>query len=91
MDSQGGGRKRFRGVRGTFARTPKATHTLGADEAELVLYQRIDHLETELQALQDAVYRDMKRHDAQIAELRQMIEPSTLARALSEDARRRGL
>ena len=48
-------------------------------------------VERELLALQDSVYRDVRRQDGEMAELRQQLEPPNLVRALSDDARRRGL
>jgi uncharacterized coiled-coil protein SlyX len=55
------------------------------------LETRMDHLETELEGLQDAVYRRAVTEDEQIEELRRRTTPGQLARDLSEDARRRGL
>ncbi len=55
------------------------------------LRNRVAHLERELQALQDSVYRDVRRHEREMAELRQQLDPPNLVRALSDDARRRGL
>jgi hypothetical protein len=63
---------------------------IARDEAQ-ELRTRLAHLEGELQALQDSVYRDVRRQDAELAELRQQVDPANLVRALSEDARRRGL
>ena len=51
----------------------------------------MDHLEAELEGLQDAVYRQAVRENENIVELRRRTEPSQLARDLSQDARRRGL
>ena len=44
-----------------------------------------------VQGLQDAVHRDAVRRDEQAAQFERRIEPRELARALSEDARERGL
>jgi hypothetical protein len=63
---------------------------IARDEAQ-ELRTRLEHLERELQALQDSVYRDVRRQDQEITELRQMLDPPNLVRALSDDARRRGL
>ena len=62
-----------------------------ASEDTRQLRARIDHLETSLEALQDSVYRDVQRQDSELAELRRLVDPENLVRALSEDARRRGL
>ena len=55
------------------------------------LEQRIDHLEAALEGLQDAVHREAVRHHEEIADLRKKVEPEAMARALSDDARQRGL
>ena len=52
---------------------------------------RVADLEVMLQGLQDAVHRDAVRRDEQAARFERMIEPRELARALSDDARERGL
>jgi hypothetical protein len=63
---------------------------IARDEAQ-ELRTRVEHLERELLALQDSVYRDVRRQDAELAERRQQLDPPNLVRALSDDARRRGL
>ena len=55
------------------------------------LEARIEHLEGELEGLQDAVYRHAVMEDENIGELRRRMEPEQMARELSRDARRRGL
>jgi hypothetical protein len=55
------------------------------------LEARIEHLEGELEGLQDAVYRHALLEDENIGELRRRMEPEQMARDLSRDARRRGL
>jgi hypothetical protein len=52
---------------------------------------RVEHLEAELEGLQDAVYRQAVREQENIGELRRRTEPEQLARELGRDARRRGL
>ena len=52
---------------------------------------RVAHLETMIEGLQDAVHREITRTNHQIDELRKRTEPGELSRALSEDARHRGL
>jgi hypothetical protein len=44
-----------------------------------------------IEGLQDAVHREITRTNHQIDELRKRTEPAELSRALSEDARHRGL
>jgi hypothetical protein len=55
------------------------------------LEARVDHLEAELEGLQDAFYQRARVEDEQIDDLRRRTAPEQLARDLSEDARRRGL
>jgi hypothetical protein len=52
---------------------------------------RVTDLEEMVQGLQDAVHRDSVRRDEQAARLERKTEPRELARALSDDARERGL
>ncbi len=62
------------------------------DEAGLeALRERVRHLETVVEGLQDALYRQAVREEERIQELRTRLEPNAIARALSADARRRGL
>lgn len=56
-----------------------------------VLERQVAHLEELLEGLQDAVHRESVRRDHEAAELHRQMAPEELARALSEDARRRGL
>jgi hypothetical protein len=51
----------------------------------------VTDLEEMLEGLQDAVHRDAMRRDEQFARIERKIEPRELARALSDDARQRGL
>jgi vacuolar-type H+-ATPase subunit I/STV1 len=55
------------------------------------LEERLQHLEALVEGLQDALHRESMRHDERIAELERKTEPEELAKALSADARRRGL
>jgi hypothetical protein len=55
------------------------------------LSERLGHLEALVEGLQDAVHRDSVRHEERLAELERMMQPDALAKALTDDARRRGL
>jgi hypothetical protein len=55
------------------------------------LEARLAHLEALVEGLQDAVHREAVRYDERMAELERSVQPDVLAKALSEDARRRGL
>ncbi len=52
---------------------------------------RIDQLEALLEGLQDAVHRESVREGSRIDALEKRSEPSEISRALSQDARERGL
>jgi hypothetical protein len=52
---------------------------------------RIDQLEALLEGLQDAVHRESVREGERIGTLEKRSEPSEISRALSRDARERGL
>ena len=53
--------------------------------------RRLAHLEAALEGLQDAIHRESLRRNEQTAELQRKTQPGEMARALSEDARERGL
>ena len=55
------------------------------------LAERVSQLEAVVEGLQDAVHRESRRFDALIEALQRKTEPSEIAKALGEDARRRGL
>ena len=55
------------------------------------LEARVEHGERLVQALQDSVHRESSRHAKQIAALEAQIQPAALGKALSDDARARGL
>ena len=69
---------------------PAEAH-VGWDPRVTVLEARLEHLESTLEALQDAVYRQSVLEGRQIAELGRRTEPHEMARALSQDARRHGV
>ena len=61
-------------------------------EARLEMLERqVADLEELLEGLQDAVHRESVRRDQEASEVQKKMAPSALARALSEDARKRGL
>ena len=55
------------------------------------LEQRVMDLEAVVEGLQDAVDRESRRFDELIDALQRKTEPAEIAKALGEDARRRGL
>jgi len=61
-------------------------------DAEIAgLKARVNELEQLVQGLQDSVHRESMRQSKRIAGIEAQIHPSVLGRALSEDARERGL
>ena len=73
-----------------FRRSPPAPEDLSRHTID-GLEGRIADLEEMVQGLQDAVHREAVRRDEQAARFERRIEPREIARALSEDARERGL
>ena len=55
------------------------------------LEERVDQLEGLVEGLQDAVHRETVRQGARIGELEKRSEPAEISRALSRDARKRGI
>jgi hypothetical protein len=68
-----------------------ASAEVGGDRRLDALEARIAHLETALEGLQDALYRHEVSDKESIGDLRRRTDPEQMARALSDDARRRGL
>jgi vacuolar-type H+-ATPase subunit I/STV1 len=84
----------IRRASGPDATDPGPAHEpdeLEGDELLEDLRRRIDHLEQEVEGLQDAIHRESRRRDEEMAALRRQLQPGTLARSLSDDARKRGL
>jgi hypothetical protein len=55
------------------------------------LEERVAHLEQLVEGLQDSVHREAHRQGKRLAELEARIDPAALSKALSKDARERGL
>jgi hypothetical protein len=72
------------------AATPSASAPPDMDTAP-GLQVRVEHLERMVESLQDSVHRESARQSKRIAELEAQIQPATLAKSLSRDARERGL
>jgi hypothetical protein len=71
------------------AHTTSATVPDGPELAEL--HERLERLEAAFEGLQDAVHRESVRQDKQVHDLIRSTQPAAVARALSDDARRRGV
>jgi hypothetical protein len=79
------------GLRRRRAREETARGAPDATDPVKGLEQRVLHLEAMIEGLQDAVHREAQRTNEQLDELRRRTEPAELSRALSRDARERGL
>jgi hypothetical protein len=73
------------------ARLSSRSRDAGWEQRLEALAARVEHLEAELEGLQDAVYRQAVLERENIGDLRRRTEPEQLARDLVQDARRRGL
>jgi hypothetical protein len=78
---------RRRRAAGAAAQAPAEGHERRIE----VLENRVDQLEALLEGLQDAVHRQSVRDHGRIAALEKRSEPAEISRALSRDARERGL
>ena len=79
--------RRGRRASDATARAPDAGH----ERRIQALEGRIDRLESLLEGLQDAVHRESVREGGRIEALEKRTDPSEISRALSRDARERGL
>ncbi len=74
------------------ARNPSAPNKPAPEPTRLrALENRLAHLEELVEGLQDAVYREARRQDTEITEIKSQLDPAAMATALSRDARERGL
>lgn len=85
---------RIRQVR-RAARPPNAAPDAPASDRDPdqlhALETRIAHLEDLVEGLQDSVHREASRSAKRITELEARTQPAALAKALSDDARERGI
>jgi hypothetical protein len=85
---------RIRQVRRVSAAADERTRPPIPDprQAELhALEERVTQLEQLVQGLQDSVHRESTRLNERVVELEARVQPAALARAISKDARDRGL
>ena len=85
---------RIRQVRGSSAAADERARPSVPDpwQRELhALEARITQLEQLVQGLQDSVHRESTRLSQRVGELEARVQPAALARAISRDARERGL
>jgi len=71
-------------------RANPSTSAPGQDEVRAI-EARIAHLEQLVQGLQDSVHRESTRLNKRLGDLEARTDPAALGKALSEDARERGL
>ena len=64
---------------------------VGAERPMEILEARVEHLEAALEGLQDAIHRQSVLRDERLDESDRRTEPHQIARALSQDARKRGV
>jgi hypothetical protein len=82
-----------RATRGRSGRGPapaRGSQAVRSTEFQ-ALAARVDQLEAMLEGLQDAMHRESSRTNQRVDDLARSVRPDQLARALSDDARRRGL
>jgi hypothetical protein len=77
-------------VRATAARQ-RRPHAPPPGPPAANLEVRVDRLEQMVEALQDQLYRQARLDDERFAALHHNLQPDEMARALSADARRRGI
>jgi hypothetical protein len=78
--------------RAAVAPDPAGRQTTSPDLTALqALEVRVAHLEQLLQGLQDSVHRESLRQSRRLADVEARLQPAALGKALSEDARERGL
>jgi hypothetical protein len=85
---------RIRQIRRANERSAAGTRSTAErpdDHALGLLEDRVTQLEQLVQGLQDAVHRQTRRQDERIGELETRTQPPAIAKALSQDARTRGL
>ena len=85
---------RIRQLRRGFAAADEGGRAATSDsgqDALRALEARIAHLEQVVEGLQDSVHREATRLGKRVGELEARVQPAALGRALSEDARERGL
>ena len=87
--------ERIMNLRGAQARRDPVSAGAATEEESVpgieALRERLDRLETAFYGLQDAVHRETVRQNERIDALEKSTRPDELSRALSADARRRGL
>jgi hypothetical protein len=82
---------RLRRARREAAEGRQPASTLPEYEPLGALEQRVANLEGMVEGLQDAVHREVSRMNREIEELHKRVEPGEMSRAISDDARERGL
>ena len=91
----GGRRTRLLDRVAQLGRGRRAADLAGPADAQArrieALEERVDQLEALLEGLQDSVHREAVREGRRIGALEKRTEPAEISRALSRDARERGI
>jgi len=85
---------RIRQLRRGFADAEERAKPAARDPGQHGLHtleDRVAHLERLVEGLQDSVHRESTRLGKRLGELEARVQPAALGKALSEDARERGL
>jgi len=78
--------------RATEAEQPGQSPSAAPEQDQVrALESRVAYLEQLVEGLQDSVHREASRNAKRLAELETRTQPRALGKALSEDARTRGL
>lgn len=93
MSDQDGLITRIRQLRRTAATRERPLGEASDERTDRLhaLEARVQHLERQLEGLQDSVHRGSERQDKLIAELQNQVRPGAMGAALAEDRRSRGL
>jgi uncharacterized coiled-coil protein SlyX len=71
---------------------PAKPSTVDPEQRQMhALETRVAHLESLVQGLQDSVHRESSRQAKRLTDLEGRLQPEALTKALSDDARERGL
>jgi hypothetical protein len=73
------------------AKPEGAQPDVGSERLMEILEARVERLEAALEGLQDAIHRQAVLNDERLDELDRRTDPHQIARALSQDARKRGV
>jgi hypothetical protein len=82
---------RIQQIRSAFTEPAAVSPSRVEQDQTRALEARVAHLEQLVEGLQDSVHRESTRLSKRVGELEARIRPAALSKALSDDARDRGL